>query len=284
MRASILFVVAVTGTAIADDAVDRKITADVEHASELWDQACPVAQIDGACVRLVSKPRVKGHPPDRCGPDPVAEIVAIPRDAAKVRAATAAFHDAIALFESNGGSARAAYARAKLAGIDLDYEAFLASRLPAHLDFRVVASRASFARWVDAKKAAATAMTTKLQRIADLRDPASTIAAAARAGQIPMGFANTLIASEIPAELGSDRDAVDSYCDQLLVIAEPLEDLASNRYARCLADSTALPWFDDSSRICEHELAKIRPKEFPPLTELHGDPTAKAPIEVEGPR
>jgi hypothetical protein len=285
MRASILFLVATTGTAIADDAVDRQVTADVERANELWERSCPVAPIDGACVRLVSKPRVAtGAIPTHCGPDHVPEITVVPRDAIKARAAMAAFHDAIARFEAHGEAARAAYARAELADIDVDYEAFLSITVPAHLDFRVKANVDKFSSWIAKKTAAARALTGKLRRIAELHDPAATIASTARLGQVFLGFTNALYSSEIPAELETDIDAVDAYCDRMVATADPLEQESFERFTSCLALSTQLAWFDDSSRICERELARIRPEEFPPMVELHVAPTATAPIEVEGPR
>jgi len=284
MRACILFVVATTATATADDAVDRKVNADVERGQELWEQSCPVAPVDGACVRLVSKPIIKGAIPSRCGPDHVPEIVVIPRDAAKVRAATAAFHDAIVELEAHGGDARAAYARAKLAEIDVDYEAFLAVTVPAHLDFRVKANVDKFSNWIAAKKGAAHALKDKVQRLADLHDPASTIASAARLGQIALGVTNTLYTSEIPPELKTDISSVDGYCDRMVDTADPFEHETFDSFKSCLALSTKLAWFDDSSRICERGLSRIRPEDYPLVIEHHLDPTATVPIEVEGPR
>jgi len=284
MRACILFLVATTATAIADDAVDRQVNADVERGQELWQQSCPVAAVDGACVRLVSKPRIKGAIPSHCGPDHVPQIAVIPRDAAKVRAATAAFDDAIVQFEAHGGDARAAYGRAKLAEIDVDYEAFLAVGVPAHLDFRVKANVDRFSNWGAVKTRAAHALKDKLQRLADLHDPASTIASAARIGQIALGLMNALYTSEIPSELKTDISSVDGYCDRLVGTADPFEQEAFDSFKSCLALSTKLAWFDDSSRICERELSRIRPEDYPLVTEHHVDPAATVPIEVEGPR
>ena len=284
MRACILLVVAATGTAIADEAIDREITADVEKGRQLWEQSCPVAPVDGACVRLVSTPHVKGATPSRCGPDHVQEIVVVARDATKARAAAAAFHDAIVKFEAHGGDARAAYARAKLAELDVDYEAFLAHEVPAHLDFRVKANAVKFSTWLAAKTSAARALKDKLQRIADLHDSAITIASAARIGQLALGFTNALYSSEIPAELKTDISAVEDYCDRLVGAADPFEQESFDSFKSCLVLSTKLAWFDDSSRICERELSRIRPEDYPLVIEHHVDPTVTAPIEVEGPR
>jgi hypothetical protein len=274
-----LFLVVAAGTAIADD---QTIAADVERGQQLWDQSCPVATVDGACVRLVSKPRVRAAVPSYCGPEDVPEIVVVPRDATKAGAAVAAFHDAIGQFEAHGGDARA-FARAKLADADADYEAFLAIRIPQHLDFRVKASTEKLSSWLAAKAAAAGAIKDKLQRIADLHDPATTIASAARLGRLALGLINALY-SEIPAELKTNIDAVDRYCDRLVETSEHFEQEAFDSFKRCLGLSTKLAWFDDSSRICERELSRIRPLDYPLVTEHHVDPTVTAPIEVEGPR
>jgi hypothetical protein len=284
MRASILFVVAMAGTATADDAVDRQVTADVERGQQVRDESCPVARIDGACVRLVSRPRIKGARPSQCGSDHLAEVVVVLRDAAKARAAASAFHDAIVQFEAHGGAARAAYARAKLAEIDDGYEAFLSIRLPAHLDFRVKANADKFSTWLAMKSAAARVLKDKLQQLAELHDPAATIASAARLGQIALGFTNALTSSEIPPELGTDISAVDDYCDRMAGAADAFEQETFDSFKSCLAQSTKLAWFDDSSRICERELARIRPEDYPLVIEHHVDPIARAPIEVEGPR
>ena len=83
--------------------------------------------------------------------------------------------------------------------------------------------------------------------------------------QYSQSFASTLLTAT-PTNATS--------CDALIAVAEPLEATAANGFAVCLAKSTELGWFGDSSRLCERELNRLRPAEFPLATELRRRPLA----------
>ena len=51
----------------------------------------------------------------------------------------------------------------------------------------------------------------------------------------------------------------------------------------CLAKSTELGWWGDSSVLCERELMRLKPDEFPALHELRGMPEHDALVVVAEP-
>ncbi len=94
---------------------------------------------------------------------------------------------------------------------------------------------------------------------------------------ISQSFASSLLTSEIPRGAKSGG-TLDAYCDTMTDVVAPLESRAIDAFAFCLARSTELGWFGESSRYCERELIRMRPEEFPAATELRGKPTMVAPM------
>jgi len=120
-----------------------------------------------------------------------------------------------------------------------------------------------------------------------VKDPADSITAAARLGQIAQNASDQLFTAEIPKNVRTGEFAdekVEAFCDRMTEVAEPLEKTSLEAYGICLAKSTELGWFSDWSKMCERELGQIKPEEYPTASELHDEPNQVAPIvEVEPP-
>lgn len=280
---------------------DRRVIAWSKLGDALWRQACPVATVDGACVKIVRRGPPGRQPaaaapaaiPRRCGDDSRIELTTVPRDDRKVRAATAAFERAIAEYERAGtltGDSRGAlyyYALARFNRAERDYEQYLAASLPGSLDFDrrkpelAARSHQRFDAWIAGKAALGVRLRAQYQPLTTLGDAAIAIAAAARIAASSQNLAAQLYRAEIPANLLTGAYAEDSslaYCETLEQVAEPLETEALTYYQACLNTSTKLGWFSAWSRMCERELGQLRPERFPTTLELRREPSAAATI------
>ncbi|MEO8700482.1 MAG: tetratricopeptide repeat protein [Kofleriaceae bacterium] len=290
----------------ATGGTDRRIIASAKLGQALWQAACPVPTVDGACMKIARvasissrKLRVRTDAiPKRCGDEDKAEVTMVPRDPRRVTQAMAAFAAAIKDYETSKpttGDVRGAlyhYALARFGKLERDYEAYLALPIPANLDFdaRKVAiaaqSRKRFTTWFDAKFARGTEMRKAYESVIELKDGAVSISAAARLGAIMQNFSVQLFRAEIPANVRSGpyaEEASQSYCDELTAAAEPLQKAAENSYEGCLATSTKLGWFSEWSRACERELGQLMPGRYPKAFEVRRSPDAYALIvDTEG--
>jgi TolA-binding protein len=290
---------------------DKLVIAYSKIGSVIWQQSCPVKQVDGACVKITRERSVatkkqkkrKGaatEQPTQCGPESKIKLVVVPRDDRKVKDALAAFKSAAQEFEKHqgktGGDEAAAkyyYAQAKVIEADKDYEAYLSIKFPAGLNFdpnnKAVAAKSlkRFNDWVEQKKKAAGSANDKYAAVLNIKDNANSIAAAARIGQITQNFSDALFTSEIPKDVRTGEfaeDKVEAFCDKMTEVAEPLEAKSLDAYGACLSESTKLGWFSDWSKLCERELGQIKPEEYPTASELRGDPVEVAPVtDVEPP-
>ncbi len=296
---------------------DKLVIAYVRIGQILWEQSCPVKQIDGSCVK-VTRERAIAHEakhtgnkktkaayvaPLQCGPDSKIKLTVVKRDDRKRNEALAAFSAAEKEFEKKGGKtggdeggARYFYGLAKLAEADVDFEKYLDIKFPTNLNFgdgapehKAILAKAQkrFADWLDLKTKASVAAATKFSKVLEIKDPADSIAAAARLGQINQDFSDQLFTAEIPAQTratqmieGYDlaQDKVDAYCDALTTAAEPLANKSLEAFSACLSKSTELGWFSDWSKLCERELGQIKPEEFPTASELRGDSDQTRPV------
>lgn len=286
---------------------ERRVIAWSKLGDALWRQACPVATVDGACVKAVRRnppgrqpsPAAPAAIPKRCGDDSRIELATVPRDDREVRAATTAFETAIAEYERAGtltGDPRGAlyyYALARFNRAERDYEQYLATPLPASLDFDrkkpelAARSHQRFDEWIAGKTALGVRLRGQYQPLTTLGDAAIAIAAAARIAAVSQHLSAQLYRAEIPANLRTGAYAEDSslaYCETLEQVAEPLETEALTYYQACLNTSTKLGWFSEWSRICERELGQLRPDRFPSTLELRREPSAAATItQLEAP-
>jgi tetratricopeptide (TPR) repeat protein len=302
---------------------DKAIIANVKIGQILFEQSCPVKQIDGSCVKVTRERAVAKEQkrttnkkkkdvyvaPMQCGPDTHIKLTVVKRDDRKLREALAAFTAAEKSFEGKSGKvggdeggARYYYGLAKFAEADVEFEKYLDIHFPTNLNFgdglpehKAVAAKAQkrFNDWLEGKTKSSVAAATKYAKVLEIKDAANSIAAAARIGQISQDFSDQLFTAEIPKEVratqmieGYDlaQDKVDAYCDALTTAAEPLANKSLEAFGACLSKSTELGWFSDWSKLCERELGQIKPEEYPTASELRGDSDQVAPvIAVEPP-
>ncbi|HET7500677.1 MAG TPA: tetratricopeptide repeat protein [Kofleriaceae bacterium] len=276
---------------------DRRVIAWTKLGELLWQQACPVAGADGACVRRVRAPVEPARPAPavrkRCGDDSHDELVVVPRDDRKVRDATAALDRAIAEYEHAGkldGDARGAlyhYAHARFLRAERDYERYLAMAIPGSLDFdtrKPAIARRSHQRfdgWLAGKAELGARLRAAYEPLIKLGDAVVAIAATARIAAVSQNAAAQLYRAEIPASVRTGAfadDAALAYCEALEQVAEPLDLAARDHYQVCLDTSTRLGWFSQWSRICERELGRLLPDRYPSTLELRREPSAVACI------
>ncbi|HET9624734.1 MAG TPA: tetratricopeptide repeat protein [Kofleriaceae bacterium] len=286
---------------------DRLVVAYAKIGQVLWHQSCPVKEVDGSCVRITreraistKKPAKKAkkggatEQPTQCGPESKIKLTVVHRDEKKLKESLAAFSAAAKEYEKRQGktggdeaAARYYYGVSKVAAADQDFEAYLDLRFPFGLDFdpqnKGIAARSSkrFEEWVNQKKKIGGSATSKYEQVLAIKDPANSITAAARIGQISQNFSDALFTAEIPKNVRTGEFAdekVEAFCDKMTEVAEPLEARSLEAYGVCLSKSTELGWFSDWSKLCERELGQIKPEEYPTASELHADPGLVAPV------
>ncbi len=301
---------------------DKAIIANVKIGQILFEQSCPVKQVDGSCVKITrerataakqtakkKKSKDTYVAPLQCGPESKIKLIVVKRDDRKLKEALNAFTAAEKEFEKKGGKtggdeggAKYYYGMAKFAEADIEYEKYLDIHFPQNLNFgdglpehKAVKEKAQkrFNDWFEGKSKASVAATSKYAKVLEIKDAANSIAAAARIGQITQNFSDQLFTAEIPKEVratqmidGYDlaQDKVDAYCDALTTAAEPLANKSLEAFGACLGKSTELGWFSDWSKLCERELGQIKPEQFPTASEVRGDSDNVSPvIAVEPP-
>jgi tetratricopeptide (TPR) repeat protein len=298
---------------------DRLVIAYAKIGQVLWKQSCPLRDsdkeraTDGTCSRIVreraisskkQKKTKKGaaDQPTQCGPESKSKVTVIKRDERKVKEALAAFLAAAKEYEKRQGKtggdeagARYYYGIAKVAEADKDFEAYLDLRFPFGLNFdpapehKAIAAKSlkRFNDWVAQKQKIGGSATARYEAVLAIKDPANSITAAARIGQISQNFSDALFTAEIPKDVRTGEFAdekVEAFCDRMTEVAEPLEARSLEAYGVCLSKSTDLGWFSDWSKLCERELGQIKPEEYPTASELRGDPDQVAPVtDVEPP-
>jgi len=290
---------------------DRLVIAYAKIGQVLWKQSCPVKEVDGSCIRVTreraistkkAKKTKKGvaEQPTQCGPESKIKLAVIKRDERKLREALAAFSSAAKEYEKrqgktggDEGGARYYYGIAKIADADKDFEAYLDLKFPFGLDFdpaperKAIAAKSlkRFEEWLAQKGKLGESTKKKYNLVLAVKDPADSITAAARLGQIAQNASDQLFTAEIPKNVRTGEFAdekVEAFCDRMTEVAEPLEKTSLEAYGICLAKSTELGWFSDWSKMCERELGQIKPEEYPTASELHDEPNQVAPItEVE---
>ena len=292
---------------------DKVVIANVKIGQILWEQSCPVKQVDGSCVKIVreraianknkkTKKNKAAEQPLQCGPESKIKLTVVKRDDAKLRQALAAFSAAEKEFEKKSGKtggdeggAKYYYGMARFAEADIEFEKYLDLKFPQNLNFDPAPEHKAikekslkrFTEWLDQKTKTSIGASAKYQKVLDIKDAANSIAAAARLGQITQNFSDQLFTAPIPNDVRTGEFAdekVEAYCDTLTEKAEPLAASSLERFGACLGKSTELGWFSDWSKLCERELGQIKPEEFPTASELRGDSDEVAPvIAVEPP-
>jgi outer membrane protein assembly factor BamD (BamD/ComL family) len=256
------------------------VMANAKIGQLLLTKSCHGKTFDGLCV-------TSSEPTRSCGKGTTHALTPVKRDDKTRKEAVASLTTAIAEFEKqhpDDPAARYYYGQAKLALADLDLETYLGLAFPKGLDFDPTNKKArqtsqmKFAQWLTDKQKLGVKANSEYQAVLSIKDAASTLTAAERMGTIALAFSSTLVTAEIPRNIRSNADAADAYCDAMRDAADPLEARAVEGFAVCLEKSTELGWFGDSSQVCERELLRLKPVDFPALNEHHREPLATAPI------
>jgi hypothetical protein len=122
---------------------------------------------------------------------------------------------------------------------------------------------------------------SRYEAVLATKDVASSITAAARIAIVSQSFATSMATAEIPRDIKKAPMAVEkqkALCERMIEVIEPLEERAVMALGVCLAKSTELGWFGDSSAFCERELARMKPDEFPLAHEVRSEPHDYAPV------
>ncbi|MGE0548616.1 MAG: hypothetical protein AB7O24_16935 [Kofleriaceae bacterium] len=258
---------------------DRLVIAHTKLGQLLWRQSCPITPSDDLCIRR------NAHPPrmKRCSDDGSAAVTVVKRDPRKRQAALAAFAQAVQAYEQAGAlagdeaAARHHYAIAKLVTTDDTLERFLEAELPAR------STSQQRGAWMEPKTKLAVIPRLGYEAIFAIGDPASSAAAAGRLGQLYQSYSDALVARPIPKDVLTApyaNDKADAYCSAMVRHSEPLASRAVESFSACLTQSIRTGLFTEWSKLCERELVRIRPAEFPPLRERRGQPAVAAPIVV----
>ena len=280
------------------------VVAHTKLGLALWRKSCPVASVDGSCVRVWREravARAGQHlgralrtQAGQCGETSRVRLTVVPRTPGAQRAAMDAFTAAVAAGAALGDrvdpAARHHAAQARFHLAERAFEAYLAVVFPANLDFDpghpavAAASHARFARFMADKERLGAAARQAYEAVAATRDAATMIAAVARRGQIAQHAADVLYTAEVPRNLRPHAEAVEVYCDTLMERADPLAQATITAFGVFLEQARALGWSSDWSRLCERELGQLRPAEFPTATELRDRPgQVGAAVAVVGP-
>ncbi len=291
---------------------DRVVTAYAKIGTALWHQSCPVKEVDGECVKITREraisqkknKKLKGSTQKQCGPESKIKLTVVKRDERKQKEALDAFKSAISAYNKKPGgkltdddqrnaAARYQFGLAMTALADKDFEAYLTLSFPQNLNFdpqnKAIKEKSlkRFDEWVKAKTKIGGEATKKYEEVLAIKDPANSIAAAARMGQITQNFSDALFTAEIPKDVSTGEfaeDKIDAFCDQMSTVADPLEKRSLEAFGVCLSKSTELGWFSDWSKLCERELGQIKPEDFPTASEVRGEPDeVAAVIDVEAP-
>jgi tetratricopeptide (TPR) repeat protein len=285
----------------ADGGRAHLVIAYSKLGEALMRASCPIDATYGACVKVARERAVAARkakdtgPRLRCGEPSASKLTVVDRDPRLVNQARAAFAGAAKAFTGtvkDDPIARHFAANARFVESTLGFEAYLALKFPANLDFDprrpAVAkqSLARFDRWLADKMAAAKRTNDELFAVLAYKDNASSIGAAARIGQLSQTFADAMFSAEIPATVRTGPfadDKTEAYCEALENHGTPLSETAIGAYKACLNKSTELGWFSDWSQLCERELGQIRPSEFPTTRERRGDSDRVAVVTAAEP-
>jgi hypothetical protein len=268
---------------------ERVVVAHAKLGELLWQKSCPVRAVDGLCATADERTA------RTCGSGVARTWLPRTREPAIRNEALAEFARAIGEYERHPpdvASARYEYAQAKLAVVDAELETYLGLAFPPGLSFDPAnaAARATsmkrFTAWTDQKQKAATTLTRRYEDILAVKDVVSSIAAAERLGLVAQSDASSLVTGTLARDVTTGPHAADkrkAYCDTITTFAGPIEARARDTFGVCLAKSTQLGWFDDRSRMCEQELARLDPREFPPAIEHRAPALFSAPVITDEP-
>lgn len=249
------------------------VIAHAKIGQQLLKQSCSVHGVDGLCASVVETPRT-------CGKGTATTFKVTARDSRKITEARAELDQAIREYERtmppDDLEARYFYAQALLATADPELETYL-GLAPPRADMK------AFATWLEQKQKAGSAVMRKYEAVLAAKDIASSVTASARISIVSQAFATSVATLAMPRDIKSDAQKQKAYCDGMNDVIEPLEASAATSFGVCLAKSTELAWFSDSSALCERVLAELAPDQFPLAHELRSDAAQYAPVTVAEP-
>ena len=232
----------------------------------LWQRACPIKTIDGLCLKAVRPAAAR-----TCNPTAGAKLVPVPRDARLAKEAAAALTAARTLQErANVQDPATGYfaGQARLALADAELESYLAVQFPAGLDFDPEhegprkTSQKRFDKYLADKTRLGSKARQSYEAVLGLKDPASSVAAAARLGQLTQAFATQVVTAEIPRDVRTPPYAAEktsAFCDQMVLVGQPLAAQAREAFEVCAAKASELGVLDDFARLCHRERERIDP-------------------------
>lgn len=291
---------------------ERLFIAYARIGELLWQQSCVSPSPDGSCVRPrrrsgATRAASAATLPTHCGPASLIAMTVLARDKSQVKEAKRYFAKALAMHRSGAieslAEERQTFARYWLGALrfytlEETYEALLSIQFPKGLDFIPGTSKAKeseqrFTEWVQTMRDQSEALQSDYADLAGLRGSGAapwTLAAIARSGQSAQHFSNLLRGAEIPRSVrrgASAKESVQAYCDALQAAAAPLGQQVVQAYQHCLTRSQDLDHFGHWSRLCEKELARLRPEDFPLPREIHdgadamGEVLAREPLAAD---
>ena len=154
-------------------------------------------------------------------------------------------------------------------------------------------AQTEFMAWIQAKQTALQATETEYNKVAALRVPVTDavtlesppwqIAAAARIGQMYISIIDAVQDAPVPEEIEADPELYDIYVDAFDGPLEPVRVQAISKFEFCLRTATNVRWFNEYSTICESELNRLNPRQYPVAAELRGAPSyMNAPLGDPG--
>lgn len=276
---------------------DRLLIANAKIGIAKWEESCKTETIDGSCVRARrSKTKAaKNKLPTRCSPEATAGVQVLPRSPRLAREAKKHLVIALSLSrrairdapdESSKAATKHWEAAARFYSQQEDFETLLSLRFPTGLQFvpgtkQAKISERRFTNWIETMRTQSKTLGESYEEIQGPDAGPWAIAALARRGQNARHFSRQLQTASIPKEVRTGayaKDGVDAFCHTMTGAAAPLEDLAITTYGMCLELSTVLNHFDSWSRLCESELALLRPADFPLPGEVRRVSTAAGDV------
>jgi tetratricopeptide (TPR) repeat protein len=280
---------------------DRLLIAHARIGESLWKQSCIKAGADGSCVRVkrivLAKPKEKV--PRRCGSPSTVGVEVLPRNKRLVDAAKKEFAKVLALHrggaiekvtENRQAAARYWVGATRFYTAQEDFEELMSLQFPRDLDFsptgpaKAKESERRFSKWLGEMSKQSKALQSRYTELATLKGAGLAtwvVAATARAGQVSRHFSDALAFAEIPSSIRRGpyaEEGVKAYCDALKSAGAPLADQAAMAFAFGLEKSQNLNHSGPWTRLCERQLSRLLPEDFPPRREVHGEANAVGDI------
>ncbi len=203
--------------------------------------------------------------------------------------------------EARLAKAKNAVAQARFYLAELAYNEFLQLRAPEYTPPKTKARgkkgaaeatkhltkwfQADFKRWFDRKSAALDKAQKLYVAAADLHVPNWEIAGAARVGDMNARVVDAIRGAPVPpcpsacSEI-TEREEKQACCDdfsdtfreELEKLVQPQINATTGAFEYCLHTATKVRWFNEWSRLCERELNKLNPRQYPVASEVRAEP------------